>query len=189
MRSENTSKQNGDHCHAALQEHAIAHFQLPPWSRGERNVFPSSFSCFLFFVSRLPCLPVGENTSLLPCGSNTSSAQGASGKRGPAPPNSRRVASHLRGRMCDRHRDRAHRSIPSRSKNGAKAERKRSTTWTRCMVSSSTALGVDRLWLRLSPVFPSVGYWFACPVIFLSFLYCCWALLFARKLFPAHAPG
>ena len=23
----------------------------------------------------------------------------------------------------------------------------------------------------------------------LSFLYCCWALLFARKLFPAHAPG
>ena len=29
MRSENT-EQNGDHCHAALQEHAIAHFQLPP---------------------------------------------------------------------------------------------------------------------------------------------------------------
>ena len=30
MRSENTSKQNGDHCHAALQEHAIAHFQVVP---------------------------------------------------------------------------------------------------------------------------------------------------------------
>ena len=45
-----------------------------------------SFLFFLFpffFVARLPCLPVGENTSLLPCGSNTSSAQGASGKRGP----------------------------------------------------------------------------------------------------------
>ena len=43
--------------------------------RSERNVFPSSFSCFLFFflVARLP---VGENTSFLPCGSNTSSAQG-----------------------------------------------------------------------------------------------------------------
>ena len=49
--------------------------------RSERNVLPSSFSCFLFFfVARLP---VGENTSLLPCGSNTSSAQGASGKHGP----------------------------------------------------------------------------------------------------------
>ena len=35
---------------------------------------------FFFFVARLP---VGENTSLLPCGSNTSFAQGASGKRGP----------------------------------------------------------------------------------------------------------
>ena len=45
----------------------------------ERNVFPSSFSCFLsFFVARFP---VGENTCLLPCGSNT--AQGVSGKRGP----------------------------------------------------------------------------------------------------------
>ena len=49
--------------------------------RTERNVFPSFFSCFpLFFVARLP---VGENTSLLPCGSNTSFAQGASGKLGP----------------------------------------------------------------------------------------------------------
>ena len=47
----------------------------------ERNVFPYSFSCFLFFFAAR--LPVGENTSLLPCGSNTSSAQGASGKRGP----------------------------------------------------------------------------------------------------------
>ena len=56
--------------------------------------------------------------------------------------------------MCDHHRDRAHpscASIPSRSKmHGAKAERKIST---RCMVSSSTALGVDLwLWLRLSLV-------------------------------------
>ena len=48
--------------------------------RSERNVSPSSFSCFLFFfVARFL---VGENTSLLPCGSNTSSAQGTSGKRG-----------------------------------------------------------------------------------------------------------
>ena len=47
--------------------------------RSERNVFPSSFSCFLFFVARLP---VGENTSLPPCGSNTSSAEGVSGKHG-----------------------------------------------------------------------------------------------------------
>ena len=37
-------------------------------------------SFFFFLVARLP---VGENTSFLPCGSNTSSAQGASGKRGP----------------------------------------------------------------------------------------------------------
>ena len=50
----------------------------------ERNVFPSSVSCFFFFFCVCVCVarfPVGENTSLLPC--NTSSAQGASGKRGP----------------------------------------------------------------------------------------------------------
>ena len=49
-------------------------------ARSERNVFPSSFSFFLFF---LLSQPLGQNTSLLPCRSNTSSAQGASGKRGP----------------------------------------------------------------------------------------------------------
>ena len=29
MHSEHTWKQNGDHCHAALQEHAVAHLQIP----------------------------------------------------------------------------------------------------------------------------------------------------------------
>ena len=42
----------------------------------ERNAFTSSLSFFFFFfVARFS---VGENTSLLPCWSNTSSAQGAS---------------------------------------------------------------------------------------------------------------
>ena len=77
-----------------------------------------------------------------------------------------RPCKNTRSRIFSFHRDRAERprtaghhlrsssrssaSIPSQSKNGAKTERKRST---RCMVSSSTALGVDRLWLWLSPVF------------------------------------
>ena len=43
----------------------------------ERNVLPSLFLVSFFVVARFP---VGDNTSLLPCGSNTGPAQGASGK-------------------------------------------------------------------------------------------------------------
>ena len=49
----------------------------PLWTKCFSFLF---FSFPFFFVAPLP---VGENTSLLPCWSNTSSAQGASSKRGP----------------------------------------------------------------------------------------------------------
>ena len=75
-----------------------------------------------------------------------------------------RPCKNTRSRIFSSYRDRAERPRtcaagcaivieieridPFAIQDGAKVERKRST---RCMVSSSTALGVDRLWLRLSP--------------------------------------
>ena len=51
----------------------------PLWTK----CFSFLFFLFPFFFWSHILIPVGENTSPLPCGSNTSSAQGASGKRGP----------------------------------------------------------------------------------------------------------
>ena len=53
---------------------------LTPWPEIYSPLSTKFFS-FLFFL--FPFFLSGENTSILPCGSNTSSAQGASGKRGP----------------------------------------------------------------------------------------------------------
>ena len=94
--------------------------------------------------------------------------------------------AYLRGRMCDRHRDRyrAHDpfAIYPRWRESGKEEIDKPGVFEHSTRSRSTLTSTFSS-------YSSVGYWFPCPVIFLSFLYCCWALLFARKLFPAHAPG
>ena len=91
-------------------------------------------------------------------------------------------------RMCDRHRDRAHRSLrdPRSCMARKRKGRDRQGAWPG--VFEHRTRSRSTLTSTFSS-YSSVGYWFACPVIFLSFLYCCWALLFARKLCPAHAPG
>ena len=78
-----------------------------------------------------------------------------------------RTAGHLRGRMCDRHRDRARRSLRDRYPRWRESGKEEIDKVHGVFEHSTRSR-----WTLTSTFsrYSSVGYWFACPVIFLSFI-------------------